>query len=981
MQLTDVRTLFPEYTEPAALRDFLSRISGPPADTHTPPIDRTADLIALGTLCASTTGPGPARFDSFARAFAARHRAAAEAVFAGSPLTARRAGPLTADLLTWLTERVQNAAVRTLVVALDLLRRADALPGATGEERLWHFCDLAGREEFRATLCTVFPELRRHLDVLADNAVRHARRLVEATSSAVADGRLPPDATGGGRTALRHIGYGLGDTHAGGQVVCRLTFAGGRVLIYKPRSMDVEQAYTEFVQRVNAATGFALPVLRVWRGAGCGWQEYADQEPATESADYFRTAGRLLGVLNLLRASDMHYENVLNHRGLPVVVDAESLFAVNHRAGTGGATSAETAALAHTVFSTGFLPTRISDPADPAASIDIGFLGYVPGQQAVTAVPTLEGFGTDRPRVTLVTGSVETPAIRPATVSRGLELDQLCRGFAECWDWAAGNRDQVASWMRELFADLPTRAVLEATSKYYKLLRTATHPTFQQSTTAKRMLLHRIGLGRLDHFTAPVVRAEIDDLLQGDIPFFTLRTGSTWVHHRDRPLADVLRHTPLEQAVIGLREMSDAGRETNLRVIRSAYVDLTEPECDAPAYLPAMRRASQRPVPGGIRQIVDGIAGQLHDSVIAGTRYDRPAWIGATIRDTTQEHPWRVDGFGDDLYAGVAGLSLFLAAAGVLLDSRRYRALACSALTPRVRALLDDPVRRRREVTGGLAGGYPGVAFAALEVGRLTGSAELTECGGQLWDRVSEDLGAITDTDFLMGSAGLLSAALTVGRPAVTEAVLAHLNDSLLPPGASVFSGFAHGTSGKLAALARYAAVASGAGATLARLDEVHAALYNQAEQHWSVSDGAPERAARGWCHGTPGVLLSVTERLAAGAPPPTHPSADVQQLAETVAVDGFGLNLSLCHGDVGNLLILDQAARWDRSGRTADRVADRRTQLVTTILPRALQRRVGKSVLNDSLYVGLAGIGMALVLGTGEVDVASPLTFRRGNR
>ncbi|MEU4693416.1 type 2 lanthipeptide synthetase LanM family protein [Actinoplanes sp. NPDC023714] len=971
MRSTDVQTLFPEYTDAAELRGFLTRISGDLPDDGVQPDDRTSELLALGALCEDPPGTGPAMFDAFARAFGERYRAEAEAVFAGSPLTARAAATLAGELLDWLVERVQNASVRTLVVALDLMRAAGVLPGETADDRLRHFCDLTGTEAFRETLFRVFPELRRQLDVLAEGSVRHARRLVEATGDAVAGGVLTADAIGAGPAELRHIGYGLGDSHAGGQVVSLLTFGSGRLLVYKPRSMAAERAYAGFLARVNAAAGFALPVLRVWCGAECGWQEYADQAPAREDPAYYRTAGRLLGVLNLLRAGDMHYENVLNHGGLPVVIDAESLFSVNHRAGAGGAGSAAEA-LAHTVWSTGFLPTRIADPAEPNRSIDIGFLGYVPGQQAVTAVPTLEGFGTDRPRVTMTTGSVDTPAIRPSTVPRGVELRELCRGFAECWDWAAGDAGRVERWMRELFADLPTRAVLEATSRYYKLLRTSTHPAFQMSTDRKRILLHRVGLGRLDHFTAPVVRAEIDDLLQGDIPFFTLRTGSRWVHHRGRPIADVLRQTPLDQAVAGLRRMSDEGRERNLRIIRAAYADLTEPECDAPAYRPGVRRPAPAPA-GRVREAVDVIAAELSGAVITAAR---PEWIGATIRDTTQEHPWRVGELADDLYAGVAGLALFLAAAGVLTGRRRYRDLARDALAPRVEALLADPARRRREVTGGVAGGYPGVAFAALEAGRLIGSAELAELGARLWDHLPGDLGQITDSDFLMGTSGLLAASLTAGRPLVSEALFRHLRAAPLPaPGKPVYSGFAHGTSGRLAAVARYAAVTGGAGATLAGLERAHAGLYNAAEGHWPISDRAPERTARGWCHGTPGVLLGVTERLAVL---PGSAPLDVAELAEQVRTGGFGLNLSLCHGDAGNLLILGQAARWDPTGRTAERFADRRGQLAAAIVPRALRARTGKSVLNDSLYVGLAGIGMGLLLSTGEVDVASPLTFRR---
>ncbi|WP_250007685.1 type 2 lanthipeptide synthetase LanM [Actinoplanes sp. M2I2] len=977
MHLDDVRPLFPEIAEPADLRDFLTHISGPLVERAEPPADRTADLLALGALPGPADPGEPARFDEFARAFSRTYRAAAEEVFAGSPVTARRAGSLADDLVAWLTERAQDASLRTLVVVFDLLSRAETTrEDARPDDRLRRFCAISGHPEFRATVFAVFPELRRRLTVLGANTVEHARRMVAATTQAVAEGRLPASATGSERPEITGIGYGLGDTHAGGRAVCTLTFDSGRTVVHKPRPMAAERAYGELVARIAAATGFELPALAVWVGDGCGWQEYADQEPGRPGPAYFRAAGRLLGVLHLLRAGDMHYENVLNHRGLPVVVDAESLFSVNHRAGN-GPRSAEIEALADTVYSTGFLPTRITDPATPSVSLDIGFLGYQPGQPAVTAVPTLAGLDTGAPRIAMATGPVQAAAVRPSVVPRGVELRELSRGFAELYDWVVAHRDRVRGWLLELFDDLPTRAVLEATSQYYKLLRTSAHPTFQQSTEVRRILLHRVGLGRLRHFTAPVLRAEVDDLLQGDIPLFTLRTGSTWVHHRGRPIADVLRRTPLEQTVAGLDAMSPEGRERNLRVIRAAYVDLTGPECDAPAYVWRSRTAPPGNGTDRTREVVAAIAGELSASVVPGTRGDRPAWIGATIRDTTLEHPWRVDGLGDDLYAGAGGLALFLAAAGVLLDEAGHRDLARDALLPRVRDLLDDPARRRSRAGGGMAGGYAGLAFTALEVGRLTGSAELAELGGALWDRLPEDLDLITDGDFLLGSAGLLAAALTAGRPAVTDAVARHALAAVHPPaGKPVYTGFAHGTSGRIAALSRWSAATGRTPAGLTDLLRAHDALHDRALGHWPVSDRTPERAARGWCHGSPGVLLGLTERLAAGLP-----GDGLVELTETVRVDGFGLNPSLCHGDVGNLLILGQAARWDPSGRTAGRVADRRAQLAGQILPRMLRARAGKTVLNDALYVGLAGVGLGLVLSAGEVDVASPLTFRREGR
>ncbi|WP_213454323.1 type 2 lanthipeptide synthetase LanM [Rhizomonospora bruguierae] len=991
MRPSEIRDLFPELSSEADVRRLVTSVSGDLLARARAPIDRTGRLRSLGALCADVVPDGPAAFDAFARGFCERFRPAGRAAFEGSPLTRDRAAALTGDLLDWLTERAQQVALRTLVVILHQLRDAGALRGGSPEERFWYFCRISAEPRFRRTVLEVFPELNRQLTALAGNGVDHVRAMLDATTRAIASGAVPgPGPADPVPPRLTRVDYGLGDTHARGQSVCRLTFDGDHTLVYKPRPMAIERAFGHFVTRINAAAGTRLPVLRVWCGADRGWQEYADRADPEPGDAYFRACGHLLAVLHLLRASDMHYENVLNHRGLPVVVDAESLFSVNRRAGTAASSSAEMEALAQTVFSVGLLPSRLADPARQERSVDIGFLGYTPGQEAVTTSPILADFGTDQARVTFASGSLDAPSVRPDSLPRATELDLLCRGFTEVYDWATAHRTMVEGWIRELFGAVPIRSVLDATSKYYKLLQTGSHPVFQQSTALKKLLYHRTGIGRLEHVTPPVIRAEISDLLQGDVPYFTLRTDATEVFHWDgAPVADVLDAPPMANVVAGVQELSPHARDRNLRIIRASYVDKTGPECDAPDYRPGP--SARRPdVDAATRQIVAAIAAELHDDAVIA-RDGRVAWIGATISNTAREFPWRVDGLGDDLYAGVPGLALFLAAAGVLLDETRHRDLAEQALRPRAEALLRDPASRRERITGGLAGGYPGLAFALVEAGRLGGSSELVRLGGRLWGHVAEDLAGLTDTDFLMGSTGLLAGSLHVaaalaewGLPAgparaAADAAFAHLvaGVDLRPPGPGqlVYTGFSHGTSGALAALARYASVTSRGAGPLAELTAVHEGLHTDPGRGWPISSLTDE-TARGWCHGSPGVLLGVCERLDAGAGPVAHPPSRPEHLARVVMRTGFGLNLSLCHGDIGNLTILDRAARFDGSGAVADFVAARRADLCLRIVPDMLAARVGKSVVNDSLYVGLAGIGYGLIALSGLLPVASPLAL-----
>ena len=136
--------------------------------------------------------------------------------------------------------------------------------------------------------------------------------------------------------SLQAIESEQGDRHNKGRfaLVCR--FASGIKLVYKPRSLALDQQFYRFLTFVTATPfvtdkkhqpTFYQPafVLR----EQYGWMEYIDALPCEEQsqvAEYFYHSGYLLSVLYLLEAEDIHHENVIARGNTPVVIDLETLF-------------------------------------------------------------------------------------------------------------------------------------------------------------------------------------------------------------------------------------------------------------------------------------------------------------------------------------------------------------------------------------------------------------------------------------------------------------------------------------------------------------------------------------------------------------------------------------------------------------------------------------------------------------------------------
>ena len=120
---------------------------------------------------------------------------------------------------------------------------------------------------------------------------------------------------------LRHVEFGAGDSHRGGQSVAILELAEANV-VYKPRPVDVDRALARLLETVlpdvPAATRIRVP--DVIARDGYGWSEFIPHRYCASDAEltaFYRGVGHWLAVMRLLGGSDLHTENVIAARPDP----------------------------------------------------------------------------------------------------------------------------------------------------------------------------------------------------------------------------------------------------------------------------------------------------------------------------------------------------------------------------------------------------------------------------------------------------------------------------------------------------------------------------------------------------------------------------------------------------------------------------------------------------------------------------------------
>ncbi|GAB3441552.1 hypothetical protein GCM10027570_07790 [Streptomonospora sediminis] len=1003
---------FPELASAGDVDSLIRRISGPdaermpdpPADTRTAPAPRPAETDA--EAAAAARGADGGLFSGFLATVLGPELAELDRTIRSCPLAGPGGDDIFRALAGRLFDRARGLCLRTLVTELHDHRERSVLTGADSRARYAEFERITAARSYADSLARRYPGLVPVLSKAAADFVANLRVMLARTRE-----RLPELSAAfdlGDQPSITGIISGMGDTHRNGRTVSFLDFANGTRIVYKPRPMQVERAYHELARRMSRESGLPIGSLQVVAGDDCGWEEFAAADPAAEpgdAEDFYRNTGTLVCLLHFLRATDVHYQNIVRRGTVPCLIDAETLMANNLSVDGDRKTDKRAAEeLSRSVKMIGLLPSVIENPNNELGVMDVGLLGYTQGQVSPFKSLVVVNSRRDDMRLEFQNLPIGDPDPAPRLETPEAEISAVVAGFETAYDWITDRKSRFSGWVRELFGDVAVRFVAENTHFYTQLLRMGTHPTLQDGGHAKRLLFHRVGVGRPD-VPAAILRAEIEDLLNADVPYFSLRTGSTDVYDsRGRDLGRYLQQRPIDSAVELIGAASPADRKRNAAIIRLSYVSKLRHAGDRTGF------TFGEPSEGGRRpreqtrndaadstehtRHIEHIAAQLVSQRIDGTGALPPTWIGARISPTALQY-WKVEELGTDFYSGSPGLAYFLGQAGSALGRAEWTDSALQYFTRMAERLVEHGIRDLPHLLPGMYTGAGGIAYAMHNLAAAAGAPELSDLAAELWRRIPEALSDETEFDVLGGAGGLLGASIALAerfRGTRHEAV--HLEAATAfyartrrgiealraDPAAAYYSGYAHGVSGVYPYLLRYGAMVGDADGCADLVDfllDRERDLFDERTGTWAIgSDSA--QPAHGWCHGAPGMLLA--KCLAATFEPARSDElrAEIRLLLDTCLSSSFGHNLTLCHGDLGNLQIVGFAAEVLGDTALQARAQRRFDDFAAVNVPALLTREGNRHVLAESVMAGRCGIGLALLQRSRPEAVPPTLWFLR---
>lgn len=716
-----------------------------------------------------------------------------------------------------------------------------------------------------AVVDDVAPLLRSSLQRETDRFIRANNELLERIWQD--RHRIADELLGGGAHSeigtISALDMRLANCHDGGRRTAVVACEAGR-FVYKPRNCGID---LWFAQVANKYLPDSLrqphSIVRHDDTGHWGFAEFVMRAPLVDEsgiARYWHNFGRAAALFQVLGSVDLHCENFIAVGDTPSLIDSEMV--INGE------------------------PTQ---QGDPLTCPSVGCAS--------------RGFGRD------LTGTLAGSALLPAymgdsdnvspLVARGRKClplwegrehdvcgyeDDFLTGFEEALALLATRAEELAYDLRVL-GNMPVRYMLRNTDVYVSLIdrfrrRDAYDPAKREGLLCA---LYRPLIRGNEATRSPLATNEVHCLLQGDIPYFYAKAGSTTIVGSDGTSDARLLSLSAQERALELIRSLDPTHHSFYKGVLEANLRRALVGTDTPLP-PCVPKEEPLSVDDALNEAID-VFRKLEKLVISSPSGES-SWLFRSSHNTLKRSTVE---FG----SGLGGMAVFLGALASRVRDERVRARACHRLTgcldriEEVIACLEVArVIPEQSVSFGMYDGFGGVVHALdLVIAALDGQPGMEAIDHRAHTLIRRVLGVLprldiehmSHADVYAGGAGLLlalgespAAARDGGTAELARRLARRLLDlRTIGKGARLcdtsgtswpVSGFGRGQAGIAASLAKGTA-AFGTDVDSAVYDALsfEDTVYNKRIGTWPDLSKKPasDTYLHGMCSGAPGVGLA----------------------------------------------------------------------------------------------------------------------------
>lgn len=486
------------------------------------------------------------------------------------------------------------------------------------------------------------------------------------------------------------IGYSgdAGDVHCEGRSVAILTFSGGRKLVYKPKNLEIANAFFGLIEELNRVLPVKLATRKVIVRGDYTWEEFIPHKECSDTAefpDFFRRIGMLTRLFQLCGARDFWLDNLVAHGNQPVFVDLEMVIQHLKEEGKDLLPSEQQALqeLEESVIKIGVIsfPTPIGVGVKAE---DLGTLAAIkpfssPFKLSLSADNNIS-MGINKSEAGFITWekSDYLPSVNGVFAVSADYMDALQEGYADMNDALLQLRDKLlaADSCLYRFSDARLRYIHRDTWTYMRIIKASTHPQALVSGIARDRSLFSLfkEVWEGDHLNrdkATILANEITSMRHLDIPLFNACGGSTSLIVDDAGLS-FFSHSALSMMVARLQSISSFDVEKHQQIIASTFYCGDHP---APA---VTYQSTGKMIAEPAWQVYAQDCAALIMSQATRSSQGDMAWLGLDFQPHIDTHMLEV--LKPDILSGTCGLSMLFTDLYTAYDEPVYKTYALGSL-------------------------------------------------------------------------------------------------------------------------------------------------------------------------------------------------------------------------------------------------------------------------------------------------------------
>ncbi|WP_370695802.1 type 2 lanthipeptide synthetase LanM family protein (plasmid) [Priestia megaterium] len=791
------------------------------------------------------------------------------------------------------------------------------------------------------------------------------------------------------KVVLQSVSFGLGDSHKNGQTVAILQFQNGEKLVYKPRSLNIDIAFNQFLDWINPNLTISLKNGKSISPGEYGWQEFITSKNCKCQKDvnqYYYRMGAYIAIFHLLRSNDMHYENVIACGSTPHIIDLETLF--SNSAFSEKILQYPRRELLKTVLSSGILPTGqvFSSRVDFDPSGLVGKTNQKSHNMRGWVLVEDNEAELKYENKSFVT-SVESHLVKinGEFVNPVDFIEDIEKGFTDVYQVFLDNKDILFEKIIEFFGEVECRIVLRPTFMYSRFLLASQHPTYLKNGLDREGLLEMLwNITKAEPNFERIVESEIQDLLNNDVPYFTYFVNSkSLLDSKKKVIENIFEQTSMETVEEQISHLSNEDLNEQLRLISLSIHsnDVAETEANKAETLPSPCFKGRK---GDVTflEVAEEIGDHLSENIIRDKSKQYVSWAGVENIDNI----FKFTSLDFSLYNGMLGISLYLAHLYKYIPKKIYKDTVYKNIN-----FLNDTMRTiEGNMPNSMFNGIGSFAYTLYSLSSLFEDETLYDLGNDyllMMSNLEEDEDAknkdIEEFDFLDGYAGIITFCVNLYETHGIELALSlaekygkKLMSYLQHKHSELILGLAHGTSGIVIALRKLGSVFKDQNMldTVSKLINYEDSHFDNQKLNWlDLRENVAEKTKSFyWCHGAPGILLSRA----------FTDSKYVQgKTLETDVLNNFldfhldVERISLCHGTFGNFDMLINIGQ-----KHSDLLP--LTQIKNSALSYLQQEKVQAIIQGMKergligLMIGVSGVGYSLLRMHDPKNVPSILTL-----